>query len=245
MLLTPTTCLLRPQAAPNHLSQKSHTNAEASLGSDKKFKAKEDQTNTIFFLKKKDLQKDNKVKNNLRPFRLGRPSHRQLFMVPELEFSLQRQWSPKKSWQKYGWHSQKLELRKFPFPVPFLPQWKCYSESELELGKVTQESSFPFVTRRDFWVVFAQLRPGDGPLPCLTELTANTAEKPLQSGPCGLAPPRRALPTGMSHPEVTKMGSFGECHINLAALAFYSRFPHLLHVASYRNYYWRNIHYFS
>lgn len=43
------TCLLRPQAAPNHLSQKSHTNAEASLGSDEKFKAKEDQTNTNFF----------------------------------------------------------------------------------------------------------------------------------------------------------------------------------------------------
>ena len=103
---------------------------------------------------------------------------------------------------------------------------------------------------RDLCVVFAHLTLGDGPLTCHTEVTAQTAEKPVQSGsqspesPAGALLTRRALLTGMSQPEVTNMGSFEECHRNVAALAFYSRFPQLLHMASYRNDYWRNIYNF-
>lgn len=55
-------------------------------------------------------------------------------MVPELDFSTQRQWFPKNCDKNTVWHSQKLKVRKFPSQVPLLLKWKCYTEHELKLG---------------------------------------------------------------------------------------------------------------
>lgn len=51
-------------------------------------------------------------------------------MVPELGFSVQRQWFPKKSDRNVVCHSPKLKLRKFPFLASLSLKWKCWTENE-------------------------------------------------------------------------------------------------------------------
>lgn len=51
-------------------------------------------------------------------------------MVPELGFSVQRQWFPKKSDRNVVCHSPKLKPRKFPFLAPLSLKWKCSTENE-------------------------------------------------------------------------------------------------------------------
>lgn len=60
--------------------------------------------------------------------------------------------------------------------------------------------------------------------------------------PCSLNFPNE-LCTGMSQPEMTKMGCFQEFKGNLAATAFCSRIP-LLYMASYRRWVLLNVYYF-
>lgn len=51
-----------------------------------------------------------KVKTSSDSLLLGRSSHWKSFMVPEFDFSMQRQWLPKKSDKNMVWHSQRTPL---------------------------------------------------------------------------------------------------------------------------------------
>lgn len=204
----------------------------------------------ICLFKKK---KHNKVKNHHRPLRLGSSSHPKSLMVPELVFSVQRQWFPKKSDRNVVCHSPKLKLRKFPFLAPLSLRWKWCTENEnLEIhARVRLPLCYLL---RDFCVVVLlsfnyeqglseQDEEPDGQRP--------PPPRPLKyvsvvmwflEGPCSLNFPNE-LCTGMSQPEMTKTGCFQEFKRNLAATAFYSRIP-LLYMASYRRWVLLNVYYF-
>lgn len=74
-------------------------------------------------------------------------------MVPEFDFSMQRQWFPKNCDKNTVWHSQKLKLRKFLFLVPLLLKRKWYSKNELKLANPHKIASSPLLLWYDFFVM--------------------------------------------------------------------------------------------
>lgn len=135
-------------------------------------------------------------------------------MVPEFDFSTQRQWFPKKNDKNRVWHFQ--ELQNIPFSGATFTYVKIWHWKWTNTGKFTDDpSSSVICCVTCVWSAYTMSRisecRAEAPCPCtcLHHSTSATVRR------------YRHIPRGLcAQPEMAKMGCFSDLGSRLAAFSF-------------------------